>query len=71
MAREIRNNWTREEISEIYNLPLMDLIFEAAKTHRENFDGSEVQMSTLLSIKTGGCPDFDTRSPRGSCRERA
>jgi biotin synthase len=57
MANTIRNNWSRDEISAIYNQPLLQLIFEAAKTHRENFDGNEVQMSTLLSIKTGGCPE--------------
>jgi biotin synthase len=57
MANIIRNNWSRDEISAIYNLPLLQLIFDAAKTHRENFDGNEVQMSTLLSIKTGGCPE--------------
>lgn len=53
----IRNNWTREEIGAIYNLPLMELVFKAAQTHRNHFDGNEVQMSTLLSIKTGGCPE--------------
>jgi biotin synthase len=57
MKNIVRNNWSREEISAIYNLPLLELIFEASKIHRENFDGNEVQMSTLLSIKTGGCPE--------------
>jgi biotin synthase len=57
MTNTIRNNWTRDEISAIYNKPLLELIFEASTLHRENFDGNEVQMSTLLSIKTGGCPE--------------
>ncbi len=57
MKYEVRNNWTREEIAEIYNKPLLELVFEAATVHRQNFDPSEVQMSTLLSIKTGGCPE--------------
>jgi len=54
---EIRHNWTKEEILEIYNRPLIDLIFEAAKVHREHNDPKEVQVSTLLSIKTGGCSE--------------
>ena len=54
---EIRNNWTREEILDIYNQPLMDLLFRAATVHREFHDPNTVQVSTLLSIKTGGCPE--------------
>ena len=53
----IRNNWTKQEISEIYNAPLLDLIHKASVIHRQNFDGSEVQVCTLLSVKTGGCPE--------------
>jgi biotin synthase len=52
-----RNNWTKEEILAIYNKPLMDLLYEAATIHRENHDPNVVQVSTLLSIKTGGCPE--------------
>ena len=54
---EIRHNWTKEEILEIYNKPLMELLYEAATIHRENHDPNQVQVSTLLSIKTGGCPE--------------
>jgi biotin synthase len=54
---ETRNNWTREEILEIYHLPLMDLLYKAASIHRENHDPNTVQVSTLISIKTGGCPE--------------
>jgi len=54
---ETRNNWTREEILEIYNQPLMDLLYRAASVHRENHDPNTVQVSTLISIKTGGCPE--------------
>ncbi|BDC99955.1 biotin synthase BioB [Persicobacter psychrovividus] len=54
---EIRNNWTREEIAEIYNSPIMDLIYRAATVHREFHDPNEVQVCTLLSIKTGGCSE--------------
>ncbi|MEM9364123.1 MAG: biotin synthase BioB [Bacteroidota bacterium] len=53
----IRNNWTKEEILEIYNKPLMELLYEAATVHRKSHDPNTVQVSTLLSIKTGGCPE--------------
>ncbi|GAB1308407.1 biotin synthase BioB [Urechidicola sp. KH5] len=54
---EIKHNWTKEEIMEIYNLPMMELLYKAATIHRENHDPNQVQVSTLLSIKTGGCPE--------------
>ena len=54
---EIRHNWTKEEILEIYNKPLMELLYEAASVHRKHHDPNTVQVSTLLSIKTGGCPE--------------
>jgi len=47
--------WRVEEIEALYNLPFMDLLFRAQQVHRENFNPNEVQLSTLLSIKTGGC----------------
>ncbi len=53
----IRNNWTREEVEKIYNQPFLDLVYQAATVHREHHDPREVQVSTLLSIKTGGCPE--------------
>ncbi|MFK7900197.1 MAG: biotin synthase BioB [Cyclobacteriaceae bacterium] len=53
----IRNDWTKEEILEIYNKPLMELLYEAASVHREQHDPNTVQVSTLLSIKTGGCSE--------------
>lgn len=52
-----KHDWTKEEIIAIYNKPLMDLLFEAASIHREHHDPNVVQVSTLLSIKTGGCPE--------------
>ena len=54
---ETRHNWTKEEILEIYNTPLMELLYQAAKVHRQDHDPNTVQVSTLLSIKTGGCPE--------------
>ncbi len=52
-----RNDWTREEIAALFDLPFGDLMFEAQSIHRANFPRNEVQLSTLLSIKTGGCPE--------------
>ena len=54
---KLKHDWTREEILEIYNKPLMELMYEAATVHRIHHDPNEVQVSTLLSIKTGGCPE--------------
>lgn len=54
---ETRHNWTKEEILDIYNKPLMELLYEAATVHRKNHDPNVVQVSTLLSIKTGGCSE--------------
>ena len=53
----VRNNWTIDEIKEIYNTPLMDLIYRAATIHRQYNETGEVQVCTLLSIKTGGCSE--------------
>ncbi|MBT2619498.1 MULTISPECIES: biotin synthase BioB [Chryseobacterium] len=52
---ELRNDWTKQEIEEIFNQPLMELIYKAATVHREWHNPEEIQISTLLSIKTGGC----------------
>ncbi|CAZ95435.1 biotin synthase BioB [Zobellia galactanivorans] len=54
---ETRHNWTKEEILDIYNKPLMELLYDAATIHRKHHDPNTVQVSTLLSIKTGGCPE--------------
>lgn len=53
----MRYDWTQAEIEGLFELPFNDLIFRAQQTHREHFDANEVQVSTLLSIKTGGCPE--------------
>jgi len=62
----IRNDWTKEEISEIYNTPLLELIFKASVVHREYQQTGEVQVCTLLSIKTGGCPEDCAYCPQAS-----
>ncbi len=53
----IRNDWSVEEIESLLGLPFNDLIFAAQRAHREHFDPNRVQVSTLLSIKTGACPE--------------
>ena len=53
----VRNDWSREEIQALYQQPLMDLVFQAQQVHREHFTANTVQVSTLLSIKTGNCPE--------------
>ena len=62
----IRNDWTKEEISEIYNTPLLELVYRAATVHREYQDTAEVQVCTLLSIKTGGCPEDCAYCPQAA-----
>ena len=57
MTNTTRHNWTKEEIIALYKKPMMDLLYEAATIHRVNHDPNVVQVSTLLSIKTGGCPE--------------
>ncbi|HEY7979464.1 MAG TPA: radical SAM protein, partial [Rhizomicrobium sp.] len=54
---QVRNDWTRAEIAALFDLPFTELVFRAAQVHRQNFASDEVQISTLLSIKTGGCPE--------------
>ena len=55
--QESRYDWRREEIAELYNRPFADLLFQAQTVHRQHFDPNAVQVSTLLSIKTGKCPE--------------
>eukprot|EP00882_Tetradesmus_deserticola_P022139 GHRQ01024027.1.p1 GENE.GHRQ01024027.1~~GHRQ01024027.1.p1 ORF type:complete len:327 (+),score=120.61 GHRQ01024027.1:140-1120(+) len=53
----VRTDWTRQEVTDVYSQPLLDLVFKAASVHRMYNDPSMVQRCTLLSIKTGGCPE--------------
>lgn len=53
----IRTDWTGEEVATLFNLPFNELLFAAHAVHRHHFDPTEVQISTLMSIKTGGCPE--------------
>ncbi|MBC3764309.1 biotin synthase BioB [Neptunicella marina] len=54
---QIRNDWTVAEVNALFALPFNDLLFQAQSIHRQHFDPNEVQVSTLLSIKTGACPE--------------
>jgi biotin synthase len=56
-APALPGSWTRDQVLALYDLPFNDLLFRAHDTHRQHFDANEVQLSTLLSIKTGGCPE--------------
>ncbi|MCK4708274.1 MAG: radical SAM protein, partial [Gammaproteobacteria bacterium] len=53
----LRHNWQLKEISDLLEMPFNDLLFKAQTIHRQNFDPNEIQISTLLSIKTGACPE--------------
>lgn len=63
---EIRHNWTTEEILSIYNTPLLELVYRAATVHREFHNPNEVQVSSLISIKTGGCPEDCAYCPQAA-----
>ena len=54
---DMRTDWTRPEIADLFDLPFTELVFRAAEVHRANHSAGEVQLCTLLSIKTGGCPE--------------
>ncbi len=64
--RAPRHDWTRAEVRALFALPFPELIFRAAEVHRANFDPAEVQISTLLSIKTGGCPEDCAYCPQAA-----
>ncbi|MBL0883405.1 MAG: biotin synthase BioB [Chitinophagaceae bacterium] len=66
MSTDIRHNWTKEEIYDIYNMPLLELVFRAAELHRKYNDTAEVQVCTLLSIKTGGCSEDCAYCPQAA-----
>ena len=60
----VRHDWSRREILELFELPFPELLFRAATVHRAHFDPAEVQVSTLLSVKTGGCPEDCSYCPQ-------
>jgi len=66
MPAVIRHDWTREETLALFDLPFPELLHRASLVHRERFDPTEVQVSTLLSIKTGGCPEDCAYCPQSA-----
>lgn len=62
----IRNDWSRDEVAAIYHRPLLDLVYAAASVHREYNVADEVQVCTLLSVKTGGCPEDCAYCPQAA-----
>jgi biotin synthase len=67
----VRHNWQVEEVEALYALPFADLMYQAQTVHRANFDPNAVQMSTLLSIKTGGCAEDCGYCPQSAHHESA
>lgn len=61
-----RPRWTLSQVTELFEKPLLDLLFEAQQVHRQHFDPRQVQVSTLLSIKTGACPEDCKYCPQSS-----
>jgi biotin synthase len=57
IAAEARRHWSTREVEALFELPFNDLLYRAQAAHRRHFDPNEVQLSTLLSVKTGGCPE--------------
>ena len=62
----MKENWTLNEIIELYNGPLLELVYRAASVHRQFHDPRKVQVSTLLSIKTGACPEDCAYCPQAA-----
>ncbi|MCT6855309.1 MULTISPECIES: biotin synthase BioB [Bombella] len=69
-APRLRHDWTREEAEALLALPFPELIFQAQQAHRQFFDPTKVQISTLLSIKSGGCPEDCAYCPQSAHHEK-
>jgi len=63
---QLRHDWTRTEVRALFDLPFPELMFRAQTVHRVHFDPAKVQISTLLSIKTGGCPEDCAYCPQSA-----
>ena len=66
MVATVRHDWTLQQVNALFTLPFNDLLFQAHTVHREHFDANEVQISTLLSIKTGACPEDCSYCPQSA-----
>ncbi|MBD1389692.1 biotin synthase BioB [Neiella sp. HB171785] len=62
----VRHNWTLDEVNALFNMPFNDLMFQAQSVHRQHFNANAVQVSTLLSIKTGACPEDCSYCPQSA-----
>jgi biotin synthase len=68
-AGDLRHDWRREEIAALFDQPFNDLLYQAQTIHRRYFDANQVQISTLLSIKTGGCPEDCAYCPQSASHD--
>ena len=68
---DVRHDWTRDEVQALINLPFPELMYRAQTLHRRYFDPTKVQISTLLSIKTGGCPEDCAYCPQSALHEKS
>jgi len=57
LSGQIRTDWTVDEVRALYHAPFMELLYAAQTVHRQHFNPNHIQISTLLSVKTGGCPE--------------
>ena len=64
--QNLRNDWSRDEVTALFNLPFNDLLYQSQTVHRQYFNPNEIQLSTLLSIKTGACPEDCKYCPQSS-----
>src|SRR5690606_22760893 len=62
----LRHDWARDEVLALFDLPFHELLFRAQSVHRAHFDPGQVQVSTLLSVKTGGCPEDCSYCPQAA-----
>ena len=63
---KVKTNWSYNEALDIYNRPFNDLLYQAQTIHRKNFKNNKIQMSTLLSVKTGSCPEDCAYCPQSA-----
>ena len=67
----VRHDWTVEEVEALFATPFMDLIFQAQQVHRQTFDANKIQVSRLISIKTGSCPEDCSYCPPPAWKKKS
>ena len=65
-SADVRHDWSHDEVEALFRLPFNDLLFRAQSVHRQHFEPNRVQLSTLLSIKTGACPEDCAYCPQSA-----